>query len=70
MDRQLDLWSEARARTAVGGERTLEDLVLERWEALAAHRPVPCPVCGSAMTVRGGVRPMTARCVGCGSELC
>lgn len=55
----------------VGGERTLEDLVLGAWEGLAAHRPVDCPVCGGVMAPRVGAQAelISASCRNCGSQL-
>jgi hypothetical protein len=44
-----------------GGGVTFEDLILERWEDLAASGRAECPVCGGRMSREA--------CGGCGSEL-
>ncbi|HET9075120.1 MAG TPA: hypothetical protein VFN48_11110 [Solirubrobacteraceae bacterium] len=98
LDMQLDFWSSsepvpggpaeaALLRTPpVGGERTLEDILLGAWEGLAAHHAVRCPVCRGDMVpsasasasarararARASVgRPAVAgRCEDCGTRLC
>lgn len=40
---------------------TLEDLVLDAWEALAEHRRTECPVCGESLEPPG--------CRGCGTRV-
>ena len=54
-----------------GGGPTLDDLVAEIWEVLAAESAAPCPVCGGALIARygAGPAPVAARCRDCGSEL-
>jgi len=55
-----------------GGEPTLDDLIVEVWEGLAAHAAVPCPVCagGTLRAVYGAhARPVKGICGACGSEL-
>ncbi len=56
----------------VDGEPTLDDLIVEAWEGLAAHGAVTCPVCGGG-TLRpvygAHARPVRGRCCACGSEL-
>jgi hypothetical protein len=42
--------------------RTLEDLVLERWDELVASGRAECPVCGDRLQAAGG-------CEGCASDL-
>ena len=44
------------------GGATLEDLISEAWDDLAAEGRTECPVCSQTMIVAGG-------CGGCGSEL-
>lgn len=53
----------------VGGEPTLDELLVGVWEGLAAHRVVSCPACGSEMGPEYGAhaRPIGGRCRGCGS---
>jgi len=54
-----------------GTSPTLDDLVAEIWEVLAAESAAPCPVCGGALIARygAGPAPVAARCRDCGSEL-
>jgi hypothetical protein len=56
---------------AVGGEPTLDELIVGVWEGLAAHGVVECPVCGEEMAPVYGAqaRPIGGRCQGCASEL-
>jgi hypothetical protein len=56
---------------AVGGEPTLDELIVGVWEGLAAHGVVECPVCGEEMAPVYGAqaRPIGGRCHGCASEL-
>ena len=57
---------------AVGGERTLDDVIVGAWEALTAHRTARCPVCGDELTPqygRGGSEPIGGSCRGCGTEM-
>jgi hypothetical protein len=44
------------------GARTLETVVLDAWEDLAAKGRAECPVCGSSLD-------RTGACSGCGAEL-
>ncbi len=55
----------------VDGEPTLDQLIVGRWEALAAHRSVACPVCGGSMRPQYGQHalPQGGRCESCGSTL-
>jgi hypothetical protein len=64
--------SEVRARATGPPQRTLDDVLSEVWESLlAAAAPVPCPVCGVAMTPRwsAGAGVVGGRCGNCGSAL-
>jgi hypothetical protein len=56
---------------SLGGEPTLDELLTGVWEGLAAHHPVPCPVCGGDMVPEYGVhaRPIGGRCSSCASTL-
>ena len=56
---------------AVGGEPTLDELIVGVWEGLAAHGVVECPVCGEEMAPVYGAqaRPIGGRCGDCASEL-
>jgi hypothetical protein len=58
-------------REREGGSPTLDELVAEVWEALAAESAAPCPVCGGALIARygAGPAPVAARCRDCGCEL-
>jgi hypothetical protein len=56
----------------MGGESTLDDLIVEAWEGLAAQAAVPCPVCerGTLRPIYGAhARPVRGRCCACGTEL-
>jgi hypothetical protein len=55
----------------VGGEPTLDDVIVGVWEGLTAHRVVACPVCQEAMEPEYGVHalPIGGACPGCGSTL-
>ncbi len=55
----------------VDGEPTLDELIVGRWEALAVHRSVQCPVCGGSMRPAYGQHapPQGGRCESCGSTL-
>jgi hypothetical protein len=59
------------ARQALGGESTLDDLIVSAWEALTAQRVVACPVCASPMSPRRGpaAHPVEGHCVDCGGRL-
>jgi hypothetical protein len=54
-----------------GGESTLDDVLASAWEGLAAHRSVPCLVCGAPMEPQYavGAPPVGGRCSGCGTTL-
>jgi hypothetical protein len=56
---------------AVGGEPTLDEVIVGMWEGLTAHRVVECPVCREEMSPEYGAhaRPIGGRCRGCGSVL-
>jgi hypothetical protein len=55
----------------VGGEPTLDEMLVGVWEGLIAHRVVACPVCGGEMKPQYGVHalPRGGRCTSCGSSL-
>jgi hypothetical protein len=57
--------------TNLGGEPTLDALVAEVWEGLAAHRSVGCPACGEEMAPAYGAhaRPIGGACRSCGTRL-
>jgi len=66
------LWEQLMGdRPRVGGERTLDDVVVGAWEALSAHLTVACPVCDGELMPEYGAhaRPVGGKCGGCGSEL-
>jgi hypothetical protein len=50
------------ARLFEAGARSLEAVVLERWDELVASGRAECPVCGGCLQASAG-------CDGCGSEL-
>jgi hypothetical protein len=51
----------------LGGEPTLDELLVGVWEGLVAQRPVDCPVCGREMMPEyaAHVRPVGGRCGSC-----
>jgi hypothetical protein len=55
----------------LGGEPTLDALVAEVWEGLAAHRSVGCPLCGEEMApvYAAHARPIGGACRSCGTRL-
>ena len=57
--------------TDLGGEPTLDALVAEVWEGLAAHRSVGCPLCGEEMVpaYAAHARPIGGACRSCGTRL-
>ncbi len=84
LDMQLDFWTAPEPEPAqspalavvvrdqrMGGERTLEDLILGAWEGLAAHHTIDCVVCGGVMAPESGAhtRPVGATCRDCGARL-
>ncbi len=54
-----------------GGEPTLDSLLSGMWEGLAAHRSVPCPLCGGEVAPAYGAhpRPVGGQCRSCGTSL-
>lgn len=57
--------------TAPAGGSTLDDVLVDAWEGLAARGVVVCPVCSGAMAPRyaAGAAPVGGRCSDCGSTL-
>jgi len=55
----------------LGGEPTLDDLIVGAWEGLTAHDVVACPICGGEMAPEYGVhaRPVAGGCQDCGTRL-
>jgi len=55
----------------LGGEPTLDELLIGVWEGLAAHQTVKCPVCGGEMKPAYGAqaRPIGGRCTSCEAAL-
>jgi hypothetical protein len=55
----------------LGGEPTLDDLIVGAWEGLTAHRVVACPICAGEMSPEYGVhaRPSAGTCDACGARL-
>jgi hypothetical protein len=64
-DEDVRLWSEE------GGAATLDDLLSEAWEGLAAASSTACPVCEGELAPRwsAGAGVVGGRCRDCGSEL-
>jgi hypothetical protein len=49
----------ARSRLhGVGGEPTLDEVLVGVWEGLAAHRSAPCLVCGEEMRLERGAQAL------------
>ena len=55
----------------VGGEPTLDDVLVGVWEGLIAHQVVECPACDGEMDPMYGAhtRPIGGRCSACGTTL-
>jgi hypothetical protein len=53
------------------GGGTLDELVSELWEGLAAHRTMACPICSEEMGPDYGhhARPVGGTCSRCGATL-
>ncbi len=51
----------------LGGEPTLDELLVGVWEGLVAQRQVACPMCGAELVPEyaAHVRPVGGRCYGC-----
>ena len=62
---------EGSASTDPGGEPTLDSLLSGMWEGLAAHRSVPCPLCGGEIKPEYGVHalPVGGRCQSCDTRI-
>ncbi len=59
------------ATPAVGGQ-SLDEVLVDAWEGLVAHRSVACPVCSGPLRPRYGATsrtPVGGRCEQCGSTL-
>jgi len=54
----------------VGGEPTLDEVLVGVWEELIAHRVVRCPLCDGEMKPQYGAHalPRGGRCESCGSS--
>ena len=52
---------------SVGGEPTLDEMIVGAWEGLIAHRVVACPVCEGPMRPEYGAhaRPVRGKCERC-----
>jgi hypothetical protein len=59
------------APVGLGGEPTLDDVLIRVWEGLAAQRAVRCPVCAAEMSPVYGAqaRPVGGGCPSCGAAL-
>jgi hypothetical protein len=55
----------------LGGEPTLDELLVGVWEGLTAQMIVDCPACGGRMEPEYGAhaRPIGGRCRACGAAL-
>jgi hypothetical protein len=55
----------------MGGEPTLDDVLVGMWEGLAAHRAVECVACRGEMEPEYSAhsRPVGGRCTACGATL-
>jgi hypothetical protein len=55
----------------LGGEATLDDLIVGVWEGLTAHKAVGCVACGESMLPEYGAHamPVGGRCTSCGTRL-
>jgi len=61
----------ARVAEPARPEPTLDGLMVNTWNGLAAHGTVPCPVCGGALAplYGAGSAPVGGRCRDCDSTL-
>ena len=55
----------------LGGEPTLDDLIVGAWEGLTARVAVACPICGGEMKPAYGAhtRPVAGICDSCDTVL-
>jgi hypothetical protein len=55
----------------IGGEPTLDDVLVGVWEGLAADRAVECPVCAGGMEPDHGAHASSLRgcCTACSATL-
>ena len=53
------------------GAPTLDDVIVDAWEGLAAHQAVSCPVCGGELVPQYGAhaRPVAGRCSNCSTVI-
>jgi hypothetical protein len=60
-----------RLDDTAGGEPTLDELIVDAWEGLAAGRVVGCVVCEGEMAAGAGDAsdPLAGRCPECGAVL-
>jgi hypothetical protein len=60
-----------RTAPSVGGEPTLDEVLVGTWEALMIGRAATCPMCEAPMEARysAGHTPVGGRCTSCGTEL-
>lgn len=65
----------AQVRDGVGGEPTLDELIVGAWEGLTAQAAVTCPLCGEGelqpvyADAGGASPPVGGRCTTCGTTL-
>lgn len=59
----------------VGGESTLDEVLVAAWEGLTAQAVASCPICGDTLRARraegrgAGAPPIVGECGRCGTEL-
>ncbi len=66
-----DEWSPPSLFDVVGGEPTLDELLVGVWEGLTAHATAACPVCGGELRPDYGAHalPIGGTCTRCGATL-
>jgi len=67
----FDRDGEDRGAPSVGGEPTLDEVLVDTWEALLIGRAATCLMCGGSIEPRysAGHAPVGGRCTSCGTEL-
>lgn len=73
-ERQAAVGQEQHVHDGVGGEPTLDDVIVGAWEGLIAQAAVACPLCEGTLRplygdAGGASPPIAARCDRCATTL-